>query len=71
MECRLKILCFNLTKFNIEFQFIEIFSSLRFERLLPEGPYNAMQNRYRDNENYVNEYEAFLIFFFAQKCHEA
>ena len=25
------------------------FSSLRFERLLPECPYNAMQNRYHDN----------------------
>ena len=42
------------------------FSSSRFERLLLERPYNAMQNRYRDNfwrhENCSNEYEAFLTF---------
>ena len=42
------------------------FSSFRFERLLPELQYNAMQIRYRDNlwrlENYSNQYEAFLTF---------
>ena len=42
------------------------FSTSRFERLLQERPYKAMQNRYRDNfwrrEYYSNELETFLTF---------
>ena len=44
---------------STKFQFIKIWE-------MPERPYNAMQNRYRDNfwrrENYSNEYETFPTF---------
>ena len=58
-ECRLKP--FALTSQNLKSNF----SSLRSERLLPEHPYNAMQNRYRNNfwrhENYSNVLKPFLL----------